>query len=285
MQRNFCLGSEWLYYKIYTGVKTADHILLERLSPIIISLEKKKKIQKWFFVRYKDTEDHIRLRFLLDDVNDLSVIINAFHSVFKELMDEHLIWKIQTDTYQREIERYGLESMGFSEFLFWKDSSMILSYLGVKNSFDKKEMPLFFSFLAIDSFLNDFNLSVTDKLALMNNLQAAFKKEFEIGKKQKKEMDVNYRLFYAEFESFLRISDHKIFQELFYIVNQKSDQVKEISLKIIDKTEVPLSVFLSNHVHMMINRQYSSKQRIYELIIYDHLYRYYKTLVYKKERN
>jgi hypothetical protein len=46
--------------------------------------------------------------------------------------------------------------------------------------------------------------------------------------------------------------------------------------------QIPLSQFLSSHVHMMINRQYTSKQRKYELVIYDHLYRYYKTINHTK---
>jgi hypothetical protein len=32
---------------------------------------------------------------------------------------------------------------------------------------------------------------------------------------------------------------------------------------------------------MMINRQFTSRQRQYETLIYDHLYRYYKTCFYR----
>ena len=39
MKRDFCIGSEWLYYKIYTGVKTADLILMEKLYPLILDLK------------------------------------------------------------------------------------------------------------------------------------------------------------------------------------------------------------------------------------------------------
>jgi len=282
MQRDFCLGSQWLYYKIYTGVKTADHILVEKLALIISSLEKKKKIQKWFFIRYRDPEEHIRLRFLIDDIDNLMVIIDSFHPVFKELMDENLIWKIQTDTYQREIERYGKETMYDSEFLFWKDSNMILKYLTLKASFLEKETPLFFSFLMIESFLTNFNLSNLEKMTLMNKLQIAFKKEFETDKIQKKEMDANYRLLYPQLKCFLEASNRDYFPEIFYIVNEKSNQIKETALKIKDKIQIPLNDFLSSHIHMMINRQYTSKQRTYELVIYDHLYRYYKSLNFKK---
>nr|WP_199001152.1 thiopeptide-type bacteriocin biosynthesis protein [Flavobacterium sp. ASV13] len=282
MQRDFCLGSQWLYYKIYTGVKTADHILVKKLSTIIFSLEKEKKIQKWFFIRYRDPEEHIRLRFLVDDIDNLMVIINAFHPVFKKLMDENLIWKVQTDTYQREVERYGKETMYYSEFLFWKDSSMILKYLSLKASFLENEIPLFFSFITIDSFLNSFKLSNLEKLTLMTELQIAFKKEFEIDKVQKKKMDIKYRLLYPQLNSFLEASNQDTFPEIFHIINEKSNQIKETALKIKDKIQIPLNDFLSSHIHMMINRQYTSKQRMYELVIYDHLYRYYKTLNFKK---
>jgi hypothetical protein len=33
---------------------------------------------------------------------------------------------------------------------------------------------------------------------------------------------------------------------------------------------------------MMLNRQYSSKQRMYELLIYDHMFRFYKMKEYKQ---
>jgi thiopeptide-type bacteriocin biosynthesis protein len=65
MKRDFCIGSEWLYYKLYTGVKTADLILLEKLYSVILELKEKNLIIKWFFIRYKDTDEHLRIRFLL----------------------------------------------------------------------------------------------------------------------------------------------------------------------------------------------------------------------------
>ncbi|WP_029273307.1 thiopeptide-type bacteriocin biosynthesis protein [Flavobacterium sp. KJJ] len=283
MQRDFSLGSQWLYYKIYTGVKTADTILLEKLEPIIAHLEQKKKIQKWFFIRYHDPKEHIRLRFLVDDTDNLAIIINSFQSVFKELMTENLVWKIQTDTYQREIERYGKETMYASEFLFWKDSKMILQYLNIKDSFSEKEIPLFFSFLAVDSFLNSFKLSSLEKLSLMSELQAAYKKEFEVDKVQKKQLDLKYRSLAPQIKQFLEGSIQNDFSEMHAVVNQKADKIKKTALEIRTKIEIPLNDFLASHVHMMINRQYTSKQRIYELVIYDHLYRYYKMLSYTKQ--
>ncbi|WP_367276800.1 lantibiotic dehydratase C-terminal domain-containing protein [Flavobacterium sp.] len=47
--------------------------------------------------------------------------------------------------------------------------------------------------------------------------------------------------------------------------------------------EIPLFDFLSSHIHMMVNRQFTSRQRQYEFLIYDHLYRFYKTQVLKRQ--
>ena len=281
MQRDFFLGSEWLYYKIYTGVKTADYVLLEKLAPIITDLKRKKIIKKWFFIRYKDTDEHLRIRFQLNKTDDLSTVIQTFYSVFNPLIEQNLVWKIQTDTYQREIERYGKSTMQDSEFLFWKDSEMTLRYIEIKSFFDNQELPLLYSFLTIDSFLNSFQLSNQEKLFLMDTLQFSFKKEFEVERIQKKELDKSYRSLYPQIEQFLAASVENAFSEIYDIVNTKVKQIDKKALKIKAKIEIPLHTFLSSHIHMMLNRQYTSRQRMYELIIYDHLFRYYKTLEYK----
>lgn len=78
MQREFNIGSEWLYYKIYCGVKTSDMILLEHLKEKISDLKINDFIEKWFFIRYNDPEPHIRLRFLLTKNSNLNLIIQTF---------------------------------------------------------------------------------------------------------------------------------------------------------------------------------------------------------------
>ncbi|SHM78977.1 thiopeptide-type bacteriocin biosynthesis protein [Flavobacterium xanthum] len=118
MKREFCLGSEWLYYKIYTGVKTADLLLLEEFAPIIEQLKARKVIEKWFFIRYNDPDSHLRIRFLVTKPEGIATIISSFHLVFEKLLVNHLVWKVQTDTYKRELERYGEATMVDSETLF-----------------------------------------------------------------------------------------------------------------------------------------------------------------------
>jgi len=282
MKRDFCIGSEWLFYKIYTGVKTADIVLLERLNPILQELKAESKIQKWFFIRYKDPNEHIRIRFYIENSENVPIVISKLYPVLNMLLQENSIWKVQTDTYQRELERYGKKTIEESETLFWQDSEMILNYLSLKSSFIKSEMELIFSFLSIDSFLNSFSLSNSYKLTLLNELQISFKKEFNAGKTLKKEMDKHYRELSQETHFFLSKTAINNYPEIYEIIQKKENQTLKTISSIKHKLTIPLTDFLISHIHMMINRQYTSKQRMYELLIYDHLFRYYKNIEYFK---
>lgn len=282
MKRDFCLGSEWLYYKIYTGVKTIDIVLIEKLYPVIHLLKERGLIKEWFFIRYKDSDEHLRIRFLVDSLNKLSEIIVLLYPVLNEMLEQNIIWKVQTDTYKREIERYGQNTMIDSEFIFWHDSEMVLKYIILKSEFVNNEMQLFFSFCAIDNFLNSFDLTNTNKLNIMDKLQLSFKEEFNADKILKKEMDKHYREFFPEINRFLSGKAIKDYPAVFELIQEKQIQIEKVTLQIKENLQISLSSFLMSHIHMMVNRQYSSKQRMYELLIYDHLYRYYKTIAYRQ---
>lgn len=278
MTRVFSLGSEWVYFKIYSGYKIADIILLEYLSKKIEKLLSENSIKKWFFIRYNDSDSHIRIRFQVSNPENVFQVIKELHPVFENLLEKNFIWKVQNDTYVREIERYGNQTINDSETLFYFDSKMILEYLRLKNNLGKEENQLLFSFLSIDSFLNAFHLSTSEKLELLDNMQQSFKKEFKATKVLKSELDKHYR----ELESKIVSAMTEYSSEMYQIVEYKFVNIHTIAASIKENLEINLNSFLSSHIHMMINRQFTSRQRQYETVIYDHMYRYYKTCYYRK---
>ncbi|KAF2506902.1 hypothetical protein EYY60_20525 [Flavobacterium zhairuonense] len=284
MERFFFIGSQWLYYKIYCGARTADFILKEKLHPIIQELKNNNIIQKWFFIRYNDPEQHIRIRFYSENPENAFIIISKLFPLLNTLLDENSIWKIQTDTYQRELERYGKETIEESETLFCINSEIILNYLFLKQNFIENEMEFFFSFILIDNFLNAFSLNNTQKLQLMEGLQNSFKKEFNVDKTLRREMDNQFRQLYKEMHHFISQNAFKDLPELYKTININSTQSRETITTIKNRLKINLYDFLGSHIHMMINRQYTSKQRMYELIIYNHLYKYYKSLNYNLQK-
>jgi thiopeptide-type bacteriocin biosynthesis protein len=281
MKRNFCLGSEWLYFKIYAGVKTTDLILCEKLQPIITALEAENIISKWFFIRYKDTHEHFRIRFLCHNPQNIAVVISRLYPLWDSLLETDLIWKVQTDTYQREIERYGTHTIEDAETLFWQDSKLVLQYLNWKPTFEKKEIQLLYSFLVINSLLDSFQLTVVQKRDLLEQMQKSFKAEFAADKVLKKEMDKSYRALADEIKDFLDGKAKNEFLELYDKVEENRFNIRGSVTNIQKSIQVSLFAFLNSLIHMMVNRQFSSKQRMYECLIYDHLHRYYKKEAYE----
>ena len=282
MNRVFSLGSEWLYFKIYSGYKIADVILLEYLNEKIEELLTKNVIKKWFFIRYNDSDSHLRIRFQLNKSEDVFQIINELNPVFEDLLHINFIWKVQTDTYLREIERYGIQTIDYSETLFYYDSKMMMDYLGLKNELKKEKTQLLFSLLSIDSFLNAFSISMSEKLSLLDNMQQGFKREFNATKILKSELDKHYRELEKEISPAMNYDESYELSPLHEIIADKSKSIKPVVESIKENLESNLNFFLSSHIHMMINRQFTSRQREYETLIYDHLYRYYRTCFYRK---
>jgi thiopeptide-type bacteriocin biosynthesis protein len=280
MKREFSIGSEWLYYKIYCGVRTADVILQDYLQEKIAYLIENELIVSWFFIRYNDPESHLRLRFKIAKPEYLGEVIAVFNEVFSLVKEQNLVWKIQTDTYMREIERYGESTYALSETIFQADSELVLHYVTFKNQFEHDSTPLLFSFLSIDSFLNSFSLTLEEKLKLLDRLQTSFKLEFNADKIVKKELDKQYREIEKEIAPFLN-QDVTQFEPVYNAVAVKSSVIANAAQVILKDLDVSLSSFLNSHIHMMMNRQFTSRQRQYELLVYDHLYRFYKTMFYK----
>ncbi|NJM79924.1 MAG: lantibiotic dehydratase [Flavobacterium sp.] len=72
---NYLPGNEWLYFKIYSGVKTGDYILTEKILPLVNDLLNDGSIQKWFFIRYYDTDNHIRFRVQLKNNDESDIVL------------------------------------------------------------------------------------------------------------------------------------------------------------------------------------------------------------------
>lgn len=284
MKRTFNLGSEWLYFKIYCGVKTADFILVDYLKDTIEQLLAQQYISKWFFIRYNDSDAHLRLRFKIDNPENLGKVITTLHPILESLQKQNLIWKIQTDTYVRELERYGSNTYEISENIFQADSELILEYIALKPYFENDTTALLFSFLAVDQFLSLFSLTLEDKYNLLDRMQLSFKNEFQADKILKKELDKQYRDMEISIFSFLHWEEKELFNPLYEAILYKTEKIKEGTVFLEKNLEIDLFSFLSSHIHMLLNRQFTSRQREYELLIYDHLYRYYKANYFKEVR-
>ncbi len=275
--RKFAPGTEWLYLKIYTGVKTADLILEEAIQSVAQYFLSNNEISKWFFIRYHDPKPHLRVRFCLHNTKDYFNVLNKIKEELQEFNDSGEISNISIETYNREIERYGQKTIEEAETLFHKNSEFTLLCLPYDD-----EDKLIFSIFLIDQMLNKLKLEITEKLAWIKDFNDAFKEEFNADKNLNSQLDKKYREFKPKLINFLQSDEFSDERIAIVLHTEECDAALQNILQHLqnDAVGISLQTFFSSIFHMNINRLFVSDQRLFEMVIYDYLLRYYKSLAF-----
>lgn len=290
VQRSFSLGSEWLYYKIYCGYKTADRVLSEIIKPLTEQLLEQNQISQWFFIRYADPDPHIRVRFKLNDTKHVGNVINQFSKQIAQFEQWGLVWKIQTDTYKRELERYGNNSIVLAEQLFYYDSVATANMIDLIEGDAGEIIRWKYCIRAIDELLTGFGYSLTAKRDLLESLKTGFAQEFNMNRDLKKQIDKKFRDNRTAIEEVLDRTKDATSEllPLFKILEHKNTQENPViaSLLKLEKNNelmLPINKLLSSFIHMLVNRLFKSKQRVHELVVYDFMYRHYRSFLAKQQ--
>ncbi len=278
VRRTFLPGSEWLYFKYYCGTKTADSVLTAVINLLTKKLLKDGLITSWFFVRYKDTDTNLRVRYHLKNEEDFGVVLKIHNSFFKRSFHTGQVWKTEMATYERELERYGKYTMDLSETIFFHDSDSILNLLKVIRH-ERDELRWLWGIKAIDELLNNFSFTTKEKLKLLLDLKNSFAAEFSLSKNSKFQMDLKYRKYKTDIESVL--SEGNILPAA--AIKILGDKTKKIAITVNEikllhqnnTSSVSLEVLIQSHVHMLLNGLIPHSQRLHEMIIYDFMCRQY----------
>ena len=281
IERKFIPGNEWLYLKIYTGFKTSDSILEEVVQPLTEYFYENNYISKWFFIRYNAPRPHLRLRMRLKNTaENYNKTLDNINVSFQPYIDSGEISNLIIETYTREIERYGQNTIEDAEILFHQNSEFILQCL-----YYNDEEKIIASFFYIDQILNKLNLCAQEKLDWIKDFNDVFKKEFNADKKLNSQLDKKYRDFKPKLLDFLNSEEFSEEKNAIILNTERCDVVLQKILNLDEEMslEVPLRDFFQSIFHMNINRMFVSNQRIFEMVIYDYLLRYYKMEVFKTE--
>lgn len=273
MKRIFLPGSEWVYVKLYTSEYSSNKILLKIYSLLNSSHLLQTIILKYFFVRYNDPDHHIRFRFLLYSNNDIGVFLSIIYPLLNELEIKNEIWKIQFDTYFREIERYNIQLIEQFETLFHFDSVCALKIISMLP--ETCEDGWLYSTLVIDSLLSDFNLCVEKKRDIMFNLSENAKLKYNYTRYNRKQLNEIYRLNKKKIVNMFHSCNSAIDGDVCKIINERSSLNIELVASSDLKTLTCNSSELMSCIHMSMNRYFKMSNNMYELIVYDSLCRYY----------
>ncbi|MBB6503026.1 lantibiotic dehydratase [Pedobacter cryoconitis] len=291
IQKKFGPGSEWLYFKIYSGPKANEMVLKDYILNFIEKSLNKNLFEKFYFIRYRDDSAHTRIRFYNDDPKKQALIQREFMKVLQPLIDNKLIHKIVIDTYIRELERYGIDLIEESETIFFNDSLAVLRFISLLEDNESQRYRLLFALRSIDMFLDDFNLSLTDKLKISEYMSESFFNEFGGGTQLRRQLNDKYRS--AQQDIFLHMKpENDVLNEISEAVdvfkmrskmNFQAINVIQSKLSFTNDNERYIKL-LADYIHMFMNRLFISQQRKYELVVYHFLTKYYTSITAIKNK-
>ncbi len=275
-QRKFSVGSEWFYLKIYTGEKTSDALLVETVYPFVQQLLKTQIIQEFFFVRYKDTDPHLRLRFRGNaHLEFYHHVVRAVEKALHNSVEAGIVHRVQIDTYQRELERYGMEQMALCETLFHYDSLSTLSFLARTGDEFNENLRVAFAIRKIDRLLMGAGFSPDTCRTMLRDLKESFFQEFGGESALRHQLNEKYRLYRSLMDQALANNFPIIGIPENWEINQ-TELLREMANSLADSGR--LFSIISSLIHMIVNRLFPSKQRAYELVIYHCLARHYDSV-------
>lgn len=283
--RSYLPFDEWLYIRIYTGHRTADSILSEILYPLCDKYNKKGLSESWFFVRYSDPDYHLRFRVKMKDKVNSFKLINELKQLIISLKDAGLVWKIDIGTYVPEVERYGAGSMSLAEQIFCADSIAVAEALHRKLFSNDEHNRWLYAMASIDRLLDDFEFNMEDQKSLLLELSRSFGKEFGKNKDLAKQLSAKYRQHRGNINGLLSGVSESLIHD---VLNKRSMLADEAVRKLLkmykrDQMSVSKNDLLSSLIHMSMNRIFRNNNRLHEMVIYDLLFRHYKSALARKD--
>jgi thiopeptide-type bacteriocin biosynthesis protein len=276
IQRTFAPGSEWLFAKFYTGTATADRVLAEEVGRLAADAIANGAADRWFFIRYSDPHWHLRIRFHGDPRTLRDSVQPALQAAGSRLLDEGLAWKVQFDTYEREVERYGgAEAIDLVEEIFFRDSVAVIELLEACSGDAGSASRAPFIAAGIDALLRDFGCDGAGRLRLAEASRDLLAKQFQYDAVR----EALAERFRRERGAFQRLLDDPA---SVHALQRRSAAIAGVVAELIalerrGRLQMPLQAILQSVIHMFVNRLSRSAGPEHELVVYDYLVQLYRS--------
>lgn len=288
--RVFSLGSEWLYVKLYGGTGVLDDILTTTLDPLVRELTTSGRISRWFFIRYSDPHDHLRVRINGDPERLIQEVLPLAAKTLNRLLLYGKLYRVEFDVYRREIERYGgIDGTLAAEDLFYADSEAVLDILRELTGDEGLDVRWRIGLAGIDQMLTDFGLDQIAKRAIIRQWRDSSQSQFKINIACKRQLSDRFRAERSKLESLLDDSRNELADQALArtVFRRRSVRNVEISQRLHrlareGRLTIPIPNLLSSYVHMHINRLIRASQRAHEIVLYDFLFQLYNSKVARK---
>ncbi|HEX9669189.1 MAG TPA: lantibiotic dehydratase [Thermoanaerobaculia bacterium] len=281
-RRSFPPGSEWLYAKLYAGTATVDRVLTDAVASVLRRAA--DAIESWFFLRYGDPDWHLRVRFRGDPAALSRTVLPELMAAAAPLRAAGSVHRLTLDTYEREVERYGgPAAMLLVEEIFAADSAAVLRIVESLIGDSGAEARWRLTLLGLDRLLADWGASADEKLLLIETLRDETAKMLGTGKPLRLQLDRRFRDLRGELAALLTPShgsDELDAGRAAFAVRSEQTAPIWAALRRLEaggELSCPLREIVISLLHMHVNRLARFAGREHELVLYDFLYRLYKS--------
>ncbi len=293
VRRSFPPGSEWLYVKLYTGTSTADGLLRDIVGPAVREALASGAADSWFFIRYADPQWHLRVRLHGDPAALHGRVLPALHESLAGFLADGRLWKVQLDTYDREVERYGgPEGIELAERLFRADSDAVLEIVEMLEGDEGADIRWRLALLGCNLLFSDLGLAPEARRTALGHLRASFLREFSGGKPLRVQLDQKLRDERRSLAILLEGGSgaDDILAPAFDVLARRSQAIVPIAGEMrqreaAGRLTVPVAEMSTSLVHMFVNRIIRSAARAHELVLYDFLDQLHESREARKRKN
>jgi thiopeptide-type bacteriocin biosynthesis protein len=290
-KRRVTPGNEWLYVKLYGGAVALDDALCRVAAPVVRAALAEGHADGWFFIRYSDPDTHLRVRVHGPPDALARHVEPALLRAGQTLVDEGLLWRMQLDTYHRELERYGGdEGLRLCERWFAADSDAALEITerteGVEGADARWRLALY----GLDRSLDVLGLSLAEKLAMMTHIAAGYAREFSVDTALDRQLGERFRKERGALEALLfeAASDDHPLKLGIETIERRDARLRPIAVELRDAVSrgalgMTLPTLAQSLVHMHCNRLLRAAARANELVLYDFSARLYRGRVSRQK--
>jgi thiopeptide-type bacteriocin biosynthesis protein len=283
VRRRFPPGSEWLYAKLYTGTGTADQLVNHVVGPLVRSSVASGAADAWFFIRYADPDWHLRLRLHGEPGRLHAEVLPGLEAATAPLLETGQLWRMQLDTYEREVERYGGDrGIELAEQVFAADSEAVLTILGPLSGDAGLDLRWRLAMRGMDLLFDDLGLTLDEKRSVARRAREGFGREFAIDGNFRSRVSQRYREDRPRLEALLdagQVPPGPLASGL-DALHRRSLQLAPITAELrhlsqAGRLSATLADIATSYSHMHVNRLLRSAQRAQELVLYELLDRVY----------
>jgi len=261
------------------------------VAPVVRRATRSGAADRWFFLRYGDPDQHLRVRLHGRPERLRRSVLPALERAVAPFLADGRIWRVTVDTYEREIERYGgPEGIELAEELFHRDSEAALDIIerldpGDAGLDERWRLAL----RGMDQLLDDLGFDLAAKRAIADDVRRSFAAEFRANGPLRGQLGERFRTEQAALTALLDRSRDgtSALAPGLAALDRRSERLRGTAAELAARAAAgrltaPLREIAASYLHMHANRLIRSAPREHELVLYDFLSRLYTAAAHRR---